>query len=217
MSDSYLITNFVICCINKNCCRFYWLFTFLFTLALLLGACVPSTTVATVEPARTPSSNKSEDSISENQTETNITETPEDQLRDVVFAQWELWEDLNIQNYEFSFTFRSDWIYYDAYTKVENNEIVELNIDCLEGPESHDICESMTSDMSPESFTINGQFSSIISSLNWLDFSYSSWDEFASISFDSQYHYPIYYRFDEPNASGEKHIIEVLDFVILDN
>jgi len=145
-----------------------------------------------------------------------------DKLENTIVSESELWARLKINNYQIAVSHSSVWTEYSFVIRVENNEITDSKASCEDALlEDSSYCEEVISDISPESYTIQGLFDDLKKSRRYFEADdwggqlISSWSESVVITFDLQYHYPRKIQYDIPEGSDEEYTITILSFIIL--
>lgn len=153
---------------------------------------------------------------------TFTTEQLDNQLMDSIKIEKSRWKELNITNYQVIVRHDSIWGDFNLMVTVKNNKIETFDGKCGQTMSSFsdETCAKIISSMPPNIYTIEKMFDKLEESrtdfeIDYIQHSAAKWNESMSISFNAQYYYPEFIRFDIPDINDEDYTMQVLSFRIL--
>lgn len=145
------------------------------------------------------------------------------QLAGSIAVEKSRWEELNIIDYQVEVRHDSSWGDFNLVVSVKNNSIETFDGKCGETMPNfdHETCKKITAELPSDIYVIDKMFEKLEGSradfeTDFLQYSTAKWSESLSVSFNSQYHYPEFIRFDIPDINDEEYTMEILSFTILE-
>ncbi|MBL8098651.1 MAG: hypothetical protein JNK81_05685 [Anaerolineales bacterium] len=144
-------------------------------------------------------------------------------LRKQIENEEKAWTELGISNYRIKVVDSSIWYQIELDIVVKDSVVESVQSTCGHAPMDYEAinCKNKISRLDVNEYTLEGLFKLLQTSEQDFESNYGNitgiaWYECLSVSFDEQYHFPIFISFNHPQVMDEEYTITVSNFEVIE-